>query len=64
MMPDDARSSLFFSSLVLAEMATQSSHIHPFANSRQLLEVIPNKIDVEEESRLYDELCVVSITYY
>ncbi|GLB41013.1 putative terpenoid cyclases protein prenyltransferase [Lyophyllum shimeji] len=29
---------------------------HPFANSKNLLEILPNKIDVEEESRLYDEL--------
>lgn len=33
---------------------------HPFANSKSLLVVIPDdKIDVEEEARLYDELCVV-----
>ncbi|PBK72978.1 uncharacterized protein ARMOST_04915 [Armillaria ostoyae] len=30
---------------------------YPFAHARGLLEIIPNKIDVEEESRLYDELC-------
>ncbi|KAI3619203.1 px domain protein [Moniliophthora roreri] len=30
---------------------------HPFANSTSRLEVIPNKIDIEEESRLYDQLC-------
>ena len=31
---------------------------HPFANSKNLLVVIPDDgIDVEEESRLYDELC-------
>ncbi|KAF8066737.1 Phox homologous domain-containing protein [Lyophyllum atratum] len=29
---------------------------HPFANSKNLLEIIPDKIDIEEESRLYDEL--------
>ncbi|KAF8872950.1 Phox homologous domain-containing protein [Infundibulicybe gibba] len=33
-----------------------SSHVHPFANSNNLLEIIPNKIDVEEESRLYDDI--------
>ncbi|RDB16397.1 PX domain-containing protein YPT35 [Hypsizygus marmoreus] len=33
-----------------------SSPAYPFANSKGLLEVLPNKIDVEEESRLYDEL--------
>jgi hypothetical protein len=33
---------------------------HPFCNSNSLLEVIPkDAIDVEEESRLYDELCEV-----
>ncbi|THU80265.1 hypothetical protein K435DRAFT_503663 [Dendrothele bispora CBS 962.96] len=30
---------------------------HPFASTTSRLEIIPNKIDVEEESRLYDELC-------
>ncbi|KDQ49196.1 hypothetical protein JAAARDRAFT_187158 [Jaapia argillacea MUCL 33604] len=30
---------------------------HPFRGSHNLLEVIPNGIDVEEESRLYEELC-------
>lgn len=38
---------------------TQSTIEHPFANSKSLLEIIPNKIDVEEEARLYDELCDV-----
>lgn len=34
---------------------------HPFANTKGLLVLIPDdKIDVEEESRLYDELCEVS----
>ncbi|KAF9461024.1 Phox-like protein [Collybia nuda] len=37
--------------------AESSSPVHPFANSKQLLEILPDKIDVEEESRLYDELC-------
>ncbi|KAF9044070.1 hypothetical protein BJ165DRAFT_1479129 [Panaeolus papilionaceus] len=34
--------------------------VHPFANSTAKLEVLisnPDKIDVEEEARLYDELC-------
>lgn len=31
---------------------------HPFAHTKALLEIIPDKIDVEEESRLYDDLCV------
>ncbi|KAH7929075.1 Phox-like protein [Leucogyrophana mollusca] len=30
---------------------------HPFKNSTSLLVVIPDGIDVEEESRLYDDLC-------
>ncbi len=38
---------------------TQSTIHHPFANSKGLLEIIPNKIDIEEEARLYDELCQV-----
>jgi hypothetical protein len=37
--------------------SSASSLVHPFAHSRDLLVLIPNKIDVEEESRLYDELC-------
>ncbi|KZT21153.1 Phox-like protein [Neolentinus lepideus HHB14362 ss-1] len=32
---------------------------HPFKNSNSLLVRIPSGIDVEEESRLYDELCDV-----
>jgi hypothetical protein len=36
-----------------------SSTTHPFQNATGLLVVIPDKIDVEEESRLYDELCDV-----
>lgn len=35
---------------------------HPFANSKNLLVVIPDDgIDVEEESRLYDELCDLEV---
>ncbi|KIY67921.1 Phox-like protein [Cylindrobasidium torrendii FP15055 ss-10] len=30
---------------------------HPFAHTKARLEIIPNKIDIEEESRLYDALC-------
>ncbi|KAH7885697.1 Phox-like protein [Phlebopus sp. FC_14] len=37
--------------------APSTSTPHPFRNATGLLVVIPNKIDVEEESRLYDELC-------
>ncbi|KAG7094996.1 hypothetical protein E1B28_005791 [Marasmius oreades] len=36
---------------------TPASPSHPFANSTSRLEVLPNNIDVEEESRLYDQLC-------
>jgi len=32
---------------------------HPFAHTTSMLEIIPDKIDVEEESRLYDDLCNV-----
>ncbi|KAJ7260718.1 Phox-like protein [Mycena rebaudengoi] len=28
---------------------------HPFAHTKSKLEIIPNKIDIEEESRLYDD---------
>ncbi|KAI0925205.1 hypothetical protein AcW1_007075 [Taiwanofungus camphoratus] len=30
---------------------------HPFENAKGLLVILPDKIDVEEESRLYEELC-------
>lgn len=40
---------------------SSSTPVHPFANSKSLLEIIPDKIDVEEESRLYDELCYVRL---
>ena len=34
---------------------------HPFENSKNLLVVLPNDaIDVEEEARLYDELCAAT----
>jgi len=36
-----------------------SSTTHPFQNATGLLVVIPDKIDVEEESRFYDQLCDV-----
>lgn len=36
-----------------------SSITHPFRNATGLLVVIPDNIDVEEESRFYDELCDV-----
>lgn len=45
-----------------AQTADWDSPIHPFASSTAKLEIIPSsatshKIDVEEEARLYDELC-------
>ncbi|KAG6374620.1 Phox-like protein [Boletus reticuloceps] len=39
-----------------SSVPSSSSH-HPFQNATGLLVVIPDKIDVEEESRFYDELC-------
>lgn len=39
-----------------------SQLLHPFANTSSLLEIIPNTIDVEEESRLYDEL--IKVRYF
>ncbi|KAL0958691.1 hypothetical protein HGRIS_014023 [Hohenbuehelia grisea] len=30
---------------------------HPFAHTTSLIEVIPDTIDIEEEARLYEELC-------
>ncbi|CCL98553.1 uncharacterized protein FIBRA_00553 [Fibroporia radiculosa] len=30
---------------------------HPFENAQGLLVILPDKIDVEEEARLYEELC-------
>lgn len=33
-------------------------HAHPFANSKKRLEIIrSNGIDIEEEARLYDDMC-------
>ena len=32
----------------------------PFEHAEGLIEVLPDKIDVEEEARLYEELCDVS----
>ncbi|KAG5351962.1 hypothetical protein C0989_004365 [Termitomyces sp. Mn162] len=40
--------------------APPSQPVHPFANSKSFLEIIPNGIDIEEESRLYDELVQAS----
>ena len=36
-----------------------SSTTHPFQNTTGLLVLIPDKIDIEEESRFYDDLCDV-----
>jgi hypothetical protein len=38
---------------------TSGKLVHPFQNSTGKLIVLPNDIDVEEESRLYDEICDV-----
>lgn len=45
-----------------SDLDSPQQWIHPFAGSTAKLEIIPssttsNKIDVEEEARLYDELC-------
>ncbi|KAF8235507.1 hypothetical protein L208DRAFT_752321 [Tricholoma matsutake] len=45
------------SSIRTPSLSLPSTPVHPFAHSKKLLEVIPNKIDIEEESRLYEELC-------
>ena len=50
------------SSTSSADLDSPQQWIHPFAGSTAKLEIIPssatsNKIDVEEEARLYDELC-------
>lgn len=37
--------------------SSTSSIIRPFENAKGLLVLIPDKIDVEEEARLYEELC-------
>ena len=37
---------------------------HPFQNTTGLLVLIPDKIDVEEESRFYDELCDVRAFFH
>jgi hypothetical protein len=43
-----------------SQLSNAQSIDHPFQSSKSLLVVIPNDaIDVEEESRLYDELCGV-----
>ena len=42
-----------------ADLDSPQEWIHPFASSTAKLEIIPSSalIDVEEEARLYDELC-------
>jgi len=37
--------------------STRDTPVHPFQNSKGLLVIIPNKIDIEEEARLYNEIC-------
>jgi hypothetical protein len=41
--------------------ASPSRNSHPFAHTTSRLEIIPNGIDVEEESRLYDDLVFVCL---
>jgi len=41
----------------LAQSPSSSAPYRPFENARGLVVVIPDKIDIEEEARLYDELC-------
>lgn len=41
---------------------TSAAEVHPFAHTKNLLVLIPDKIDVEEESQLYDDLCDVRST--
>jgi hypothetical protein len=38
---------------------SRASSGNPFEHSTALIEVIPNGIDIEEEARLYEELCDV-----
>ena len=45
--------------VVVAMPLSSSSTAHPFRNATSLLVVIPDTIDVEEESRFYDQLCDV-----
>lgn len=45
-----------------ADLDSPQTWVHPFASSTAKLEIIPSsatsdKIDIEEEARLYDELC-------
>ncbi|KAI0786916.1 hypothetical protein C8Q75DRAFT_769970 [Abortiporus biennis] len=52
---------------VEAQSPTTPTSAHPFQNSKNLLVLIPDRIDVEEESRLYDELLDSAdsdVTYY
>ncbi|KAF9258512.1 Phox-like protein [Marasmius fiardii PR-910] len=44
------------SSCILSPI-TPTSSSHPFAHSTSRLEILPNGIDIEEELRLYDQLC-------
>ncbi|KAH7910208.1 Phox-like protein [Hygrophoropsis aurantiaca] len=40
-----------------SSLSRSISPSHPFKHSTSLLVVIPDKIDIEEESRLYDQIC-------
>lgn len=63
MMMPVLRYHVYLSNTVSPPMSS-SNHPHPFAHSRSLIEIIPDRIDVEEESRAYDDLCVSKIYIY
>ncbi|TFK67820.1 Phox-like protein [Pluteus cervinus] len=48
---------------MLSPAASRSSPRHPFASSTARLEVLPSHIDVEEEARLYEQLCSEGAEY-
>ena len=35
---------------------------NPFAKSTSLIEVLPHEIDIEEELRVYEDMCDVSVS--
>ena len=59
---DSATTSTSTASSSSAHLESPQQWIHPFAGSTAKLEILPSSansdmIDVEEEARLYDELC-------
>lgn len=40
-------------------MTSTETPLHPFANSKSRIEIIPSesRIDIEEEARIYDAMC-------